>query len=1098
MKKIRIFFSAMALLFMTVTALAQNITVTGVVIDEAGDPVVGASVVLQGQRSVYAMSDVTGNFSIKVPKTGVLEVACLGYLGQEVHVNGQTNITIILLEDLQTLDETIVVAYGVATKESFTGSAQMVTSDNIEKKVATNVTSALAGTTPGVQVISSSGDPTSNAGTIRIRGISSIQGSTAPLIVVDGVPYDGNISDINPQDVESMSVLKDAAASAIYGHRGANGVIIITTKKGKIGDAIVRFDGRIGVNSRLIPQYDVISDPAQYYETYYEMLYNSYLYSGHSSADSYAFADAALFDNNNGGLGYLVYTLPEGEKLIGTNFKINPNAKLGYWDGEYYYTPDDWYKETFHNSVRQEYNVSASGATSKSNYYASVGYLDDQGFVTNSGFKRYSARVNAEYQAKQWMRFNTSMSLTHTDSQYADYDADTYGSSGSVFYASQSLAPIYPLYVRTCDVLEDGTLGEPYIIKDNGRIRYDSNNTNQTRPALVGNAIRDNEFDYSQQFVDVVNGKFGTVLTPLPHLTLTANVGFTSWTSRYRSLSSQFAGSSGSDGYVYVSSDRMFTVNQQFLAEYKNSFDNNNFDFLAGYESYDLKSSRLWGSNTHLFDPYIAELNNADGTGDEVKNGSYTNTYKTMGFLSRAQYDFNGRYFLSASYRRDASSRFAPGHQWGNFGSVGAAWLVNKESFFDIDALDMLKFKVSYGVQGNDNLSGYYPYSNYNTHSATKNEDGTWTYSTKLKYVGNEDLTWESNHSFNIGMDFEAKDGRLNGTLEYFTRKTTDLLYYKSVPLSAGNPTGQVPINVGDIMNRGIELSLDGTLFKSKNILWTWNANISHYTNIIQSLDESVSENGIRGGNFIYRVGGSVYNAYMRKYKGVDPETGEAIYYAEVSVDDNGEIITDKDGNYTYKKQPLATDKTTTVETKVFDNATQYDLGSVLPKAFGGFGTSINAFGFDFSAQFQFQFGGKYYDGTYQQYMHTQSSAGQTWHKDVLKAWKKPGDITDVPRNDGDTQVGQYAVDRFLISSDYLSVNNITLGYTIPSKTANKCGLSSIRIYVTGENLAVFSARQGVDPRDNTGLGSMTSGSGLNNGRYGSMRNISGGVSLTF
>ena len=749
--------------------------------------------------------------------------------------------------------------------------------------------------------------------------------------------------------------------------------------------------------------------------------------------------------------------------------------------------------------MRQEYNISASGASGRTNYYASVGYLDDKGFVNNNGFKRYSARLNADYQAKKWMRFNTSMSFTHTDSQMADYDADTYGSSGSIFYVTQSLAPIYPLYVRTRDVNPDGSLGEPYIIKDDGRIRYDSNNTNQTRPAVVGNAVRDNENDYTQQYVDVFNGKFGAVLTPVKGLSLTANVGFTSWNSRYRSLSSQFAGSSGSDGYIYVSGGRQFSVNTQYLAEYKFDVAKHNFDILAGYETFNRTVSSLYGSNTHLYNPYIAELNNADGTGDEVSAHSYTNYYMTQGFLGRFQYDYDGRYFFSASYRRDASSRFAEGHRWGNFGSVGAAWLINKETWFNVPVFDLLKLKVSYGIQGNDNLNqGYYPYSDQYTHSATKNDDGSWTYSIALAYVGNENLTWETNRNFNVGFDWEMFNRRFNGTIEYFTRQTADLLYMKNVPLSAGNPTGQVPINVGTIMNRGIELSMDGAVIRKKNFDWTVNFNLSHYVNIIQSLDESVSENGIRSGNRLLAVGGSIYNAYMRKWKGVDPEDGVAVYYGEVLCDDNGNPIVSDKGTYTWVKQPNADQKTQTMETKVFDDASQYDLGSILPKAFGGFGTAINAYGIDFSCQFQFQLGGKYYDGTYQQYMHTQSSAGNTWHRDILRAWKQPGDITDIPRNDGDTQVGQYAVDRFLISSNYLSINNVTLGYTLPAKWTNKIGIASLRFYVAGENLAVFSARQGVDPRDSLGLGSMTSGSGLNNGRYGSIRNISGGVSLTF
>ena len=322
-------------------------------------------------------------------------------------------------------------------------------------------------------------------------------------------------------------------------------------------------DAKWGSNSRLIPQYDVISDPAQYYELHYQRMYNQMLYAGKTSAEAYAYADANLFNEKNGGLGYQVYTVPEGEKFIGTNFKLNPKATLGYSDGQYYYTPDDWYKEAFHNSFRQEYNVSVSGAKDKLSYYGSVGYLNDGGIVNNSGYKRYSARINADYQAKKWMKITTSMSYSHSDSQTPSYDADTYGSSGSIFYIANTIAPIYPLYVRDA---------EGNIMKENGRTVYDANQTNFKRPGTVGNAIRDNEVNRQQNYADVLTGKWGVVLTPVKGLSLTANVGLMNDNTRYNALYSQFGSSSGVDGVAYVSHNRYFAVNNQYLAEYKTDF----------------------------------------------------------------------------------------------------------------------------------------------------------------------------------------------------------------------------------------------------------------------------------------------------------------------------------------------------------------------------------------------------------------------------------------------------------------------------------------------------------------------------------------------
>lgn len=1056
-------------------AMAQEINVSGTVIDYSnGEPVPYASVHLEGTMTGTS-TDGDGKYSIRLPHGGNLVFSSIGYITVKESVNGTMVLNIVLEPDTEHLEETIVVAYGTATKSSFTGSASMVGAETIESRVSTDVTAALAGTTPGVQIISSSGDPASGGGTIRIRGIGSMSASNSPLYIVDGMPYDGSISDINPGDVESMSVLKDAAASAIYGARGANGVVLITTKRAGTSDAKVRFDAKWGSNSRLIPQYDVITDPALYYETHYRMMYNSQVYAGKSPSEAYAYADANLFNQNNGGLGYQVYTIPAGEKFIGEDFKINPSAVLGYSDGQYYYIPDDWYGLTFRNSFRQEYNLSVSGAKDRLNYYGSIGYLNDGGIVNNSGYQRYTARINVDYQAKPWMKITSSMSYAHSDSQTASYSS-SYGSSSNIFYVTNMMGPIYPLYVRDAD-------GQ--IMMENGMKVYDSNQTNFIRPAFVGNAVRDNEVNRRKTYTDFITGKWGAVLTPVEGLSLTANIGLTNDNSRYNALYSRFGSQSATDGLAYVSHDRTFAVNNQYLAEYKTDFggSGHSLNMLAGYEMYRLKIQFLEGQNDHLFNPLIGELGNADGVSSR-QTSSYTADYMTQGFLARVQYEYGNKYFASASYRRDGSSRFAPGKRWGNFGSIGAAWLISNEDFMSgIGWISMLKLKGSYGVQGNDDLypnanyaRRYYPYADNYTHSYN---EGTGEYSTDLDYKGNEDLTWESSHSFNAGVDFELFGSRLNGSAEYFSRKTVDLLYSKDVPLSAGNPTGYYPVNVGSIINDGFEISLEGIVINTSDVQWSLNMNLSHYRNRILSLDPSVSEEGIKGGNYIYKVGGSLYEAYMRKFAGVNPENGKAQWYRKV-MDNNGEWTGESE------------------VTETFADASQYELGSVLPKLYGGFGTTLKAYGFDFSAQFSFQLGGRYYDGTYQALMHTSSGIGTAWHKDVLKSWSEANKDSRIPRLDGDTSVGQTAVSNYLISSDYLSINNITLGYTLPERLASTIKLSGVRVYVAGDNLAVKSARKGMDPRYSMGLGSLTSGSGLNSGSYSAMRTITAGVTLTF
>ena len=1040
-----------------------------------GEPIPYASVHIEGTM-LGTSTDGEGIYVITVPSDGILVFSSIGYKTREIPVEGKSAVNAELEPDTESLEETIVIAYGTATKSSFTGSASMVDAQTIESRVSTDVTSALAGTTPGVQVISSSGDPASSGATIRIRGIGSMSASNSPLYIVDGMPFDGSISDINPNDVESMSVLKDAAASAIYGARGANGVVLITTKRASGStDAKIRFDAKWGSNTRLIPQYDVITDPAEYYETHYRMMYNSQIYAGKSSEEAYAFADAGLFDQNNGGLGYQVFTVPAGEKFIGKDFRLNPKATLGYSDGEYYYIPDDWYRETFHSSFRQEYNMAVSGGRDRLTYYGSVGYLNDGGIVDNSDYQRYTARINADWQAKTWLKVSTSISYSHADSQTASYSS-SYGSSGNIFYVTNMMGPIYPLYVRDA---------KGNIMYENGMKVYDSNQTNFVRPSFVGNAVRDNEVNRRQNYTDFISGKWGVVITPVRGLSLTANVGLTNENTRYNALYSRFGSQASTDGLAYVSHNRTFAVNNQYLAEYKTDFHGSahSLNVLAGYELYRMKEQFLEGQNDRLFDPYIGELGNADGSSSKQLS-SYTADYITQGFLARVQYEYGNRYFASASYRRDGSSRFAPGHRWGNFGSVGAAWLMSSEGFMDgAWWVDMLKFKASYGVQGNDNLypssnyaRKYYPYADNYTHSFNGQ---TGEYSTELAYKGNESLTWESSHSFNIGVDFEILSGLLRGSMEYFSRKTVDLLYSKDVPLSSGNPTGYYPVNVGSIVNNGFEFSFDGIIMNRTDFLWTWNLNMSHYRNSILSLDPSVSEKGIMGGNYIYKVGGSLYEAYMRKYAGVNPENGKARWYKKVM---------DKSGEWTGES----------VVTEVFSEASQYELGSVLPKLYGGFGTAMKFSGVDISAQFSFQLGGKYYDGTYQALMHTSPAAGTAWHRDVLQSWTPENPSHIFPRLDGDTSVGQTAVSNYLISSNYLSVNNVTIGYTFPEDMFQMAKISGLRVYVSGDNLFVLSARKGVDPRYSMGLGSLTSGSGLNSGSYSAMRTVIAGVTLTF
>lgn len=427
-------------------ALAQVQQISGTVVDAEGKPVAGATVMVDGTTN-GTTTNAAGQFVLSAPADATLQVSFIGYDTQLVAVAGKTRLNIRMSESSTSIDDVVVVAFGTTTKEAFTGSAAVVKSEELEKRQVTNVAQALAGAIPGVQVTSSSGNPSSTP-TVLVRGLSSISAGVTPLYVVDGVPYSGDLNLINTADIESLTVLKDAASTALYGARGANGVIMITTKRAKKGEAIVTLDAKWGVNARGTQLYDNIDDPAQYYEAYYQSLYNYYRSNGFSSYDSTIRANELLTSSNAGGLGYQVYTVPEGELFIGTNGKINPNATLGrkvtYNGQDYYLTPDDWVDEAYRTSLRQEYNVNISAANDRANFYASLGYLDNEGIVSSSSYTRYTARLRADYQAKKWLKVGANASYSHYESNYL---SDESGSTGStnIFAFANNAAPIYPV-----------------------------------------------------------------------------------------------------------------------------------------------------------------------------------------------------------------------------------------------------------------------------------------------------------------------------------------------------------------------------------------------------------------------------------------------------------------------------------------------------------------------------------------------------------------------------------------------------------------------------------------------------------------------------
>ncbi len=968
----------------------------------------------------------------------------------------------------EALDEVMVVAYGTAKKSAFTGSATVVNSEEISKVQSSNVANALVGKVAGVQLNTASGQPGATTPSIRVRGISSINAGNDPLIILDGAPYDGDLNNISSQDIETMTVLKDAASNALYGARGANGVIIITTKKGDSGKTTVNVDAKWGVNSRSTQDYNFITDPARYYEMYYGALKSYYMNSqGMSESAAHASANANMTGSGDYGLGYNVYSVPAGQYLIGTNGRLNPNATLGnvvsYNGQDYMLMPDNWLDEAYKQGLRQEYNVSFSAGTNKSSYYASVSYLNNEGITAKSDYERLTGRLRADYQVKEWLKTGANMSYTHFNANSLGEDGSS-SSSGNIFAYATQVAPIYPLYVRD---------GQGNIMKDaNGLTVYDfgsKDNAGLSRPFLSGgNPYASNILDTNFSEGNAMTATGFAEIRFLKDFKFTWTSGMAMAETRGTSFTNPYYGQyASSNGISSKAHARNLSQNHQQLLNYKKAFGSHNLDVMVGHESYRSQYYYLYASKSNVFDP-----NNTELAGAITENGSdsYTSDYNTEGYFGRLQYDFAEKYFVSGSYRRDASSRFHPDHRWGDFWSAGAAWILSKEGFFNAEWVDLLKIKASYGSQGNDNIGNYLYVNTY----SIVNSGGVPAAIPAT--MGNKDITWETNGNLNAGIEFDFFKNRLSGTVEYFYRKTTDMLFSFPLPPSYGYTSYYA--NIGDMLNQGIEAELNATLLKYKNFTWDLSLNLTHYKNKIAYLPEerkTMEVDGVKGfssGSLYYGEGIPLYTFRLKQYAGVS-EDGQALYYKN---------IVDKAGNVTGK------DVTTT-----YDEADYYLCGTALPDIYGGFSTSFAFYGFDLSADFTYQIGGQVYDSDYAALMAspTAASKGSNFHADLLNAWTPENPNSNIPRFQFGDQYTTASSDRFLTSASYLSLQNVNFGYTLPAKVTRKASIEKLRIYLAADNVWVWSKRQGLDPRQSI------SGSATNS-YYAPIRTISGGISLTF
>lgn len=1080
----KLFFILLSVIACSMSLSAQTVTYHGMVVDEAtGEPLIGATVMPIGTGRGVA-TDYDGKFTLNIPsKVKEVQVSYVGYTTIRTRI--ANNITIKLKTSAATLDDVMVVAFGTTTKEAFTGSAAVVNSKDLQTHTTSNVADALVGSVPGLQMRSTSGSP-GNSGSIKIRGISSIYSSTDPLIIVDGAPYPNSLNTIPQSDIASISVLKDAASAALYGARGAAGVIIVTTKKGSDRDSEIKVTARWGQNSRAVQDYDVIKSPAEWYETYYTSAYNYFL-NGKGETPEKAWKDANVRTLRDA--VYNVFSVPDGEMLIGQNGKINPKATLGnkidYRGEKRYLIPDDWAEEGYKTGLRQEYGVSLNGGNERSSFYASLNYLNDNGILIPSKFDRINARVRADYRARKWLKIGANMSYTHSNS-VGNPGIGTGGSAGNIMYFVGCAAPIYPVYVRSYD-----ENGNPYIMQGEGGFpRYDygvGTYTNTKRPFTApGNPIGSQAVDKTNTIYNGFNGTLNATVTFTDYLKLdvTSNVNWsdrqaTYFGSMYNDINSAVNGKLSKTNYIDLR-----TNNTQTLT-FDKDFNGHRINAMLGHEYYRDEGHYLFGQAEGGFSAEITEL--AAFANRQINTTSYKSNYNVEGYFGSVQYNFNEKYYGSVSYRRDASSKFDKKHRWGNFWSVGGAWIITKEKFMEKTSkwLDFLKLKVSIGQQGNDNLGN----------TSAENRKYSWTTILNLTIAdknhmspvfngtfANPKITWETTTNFNAGFEFGFFSNRLSGNIDFYNKHTNNLLFLLSVPESLGG-SGYYG-NMGAIRNTGVELSLTGAIIRLKDYDWTISMNLSHNRNKILSLpkDKTMVNGGFFESPCWYEEGGPLYNYMTYAFAGVS-DKGEALYYYDPNlIDSEGGMITSRPGKV--KDPQYVTNNT--------GKASRYAVGCVLPKVFGGFSTSVRIKWFDITAIFDYSIGGKIMDQRYASLMgpNTSLSGGNGWnyHKDIHNAWTPENHNSEIPRFQLGDRYTNTASDRFLTNASYLNFQAFTVGFTFPKFWKE---IKHMRVFVSGENLCFWSKRKGFDPRYSF-TGNVSVGS------YSPMRTISGGLEVTF
>ncbi len=1038
----RVLLLSVLFVFAIVFATFAQRTVSGRVTDDVGESLPGVNVVVKGTTQ-GTTTDFDGNYRVSVDEGTVLVFSFVGFETQEVAVGSRTVID-LSMGGLTELQEIIVVAYGEQTKQSITGSIAQLSGEEIVKVPASNVVQGLVGRVSGVQVINQNGQPGA-APSVRFRGIGSINASNEPLYVVDGIPFNGNVNSISSHDIESITFLKDASANALYGSRGANGVILITTKRGNKGFEVT-FDAKTGVSDRAVSEYNVITDPAEFYEAWYDRVRIGLIAGGMAPNEAATEVANNLISGEAYSLKYNNYDVAGNQVLDPNTGRVNPSANLLYHD--------DWQEELFgRDAIRQEYHLGIRSKKDRVGSYFSLGYLDDEGYALNSGFQRFTSRFTLDYDYTDWLSVGGNFNYASTDQ---DAPIQNVGSAtfSNAFGWARGVAPIYSVYGYDAN-------GAPLFDADGNRV-WDfgagRNGIPQTRPYApeinpVATSIEDIDENRLENFSARLYGK----VSFLKDFQFTYNLSLDNSNANITAFATPIGGDAlGPNGRLTTTATKNRTLAHQQLLNWGKDFNNHNLSVLIGHESNNNEFELLNAQRTDFAVDNLPVLDN--GAIFQGLRG-YNREYNVEGFFSRVNYDYKGKFFLNASFRRDGSSIFHPDNRWGNFYGIGGAWLVSEESFFAgvSNIFSSLKLKASYGQQGNDallysftrNITGDASNRNFHVHLNQLEVEGGANLSITNYEFGNPDLQWEISTNINAGFETSLLNNRIRLDAQYFVREVDDLLF--NLPLPNSSSGGLVlPSNVGDMQNKGFEIDLTADIVDKGDWGYTFSFNATTFDNEVTRLPDEAIDDPFNP-RFRLVEGKSRFDYYFRQYAGIDKTNGDALWYMD-ELDDDDEP--------TGKR----------VTTNEWNDATEYFAGkSAIPDWYGGFFHTVSYKGLTLDVGFAYQIGGYGYDGVYQGGLQSAPFApGQNYHRDVFDSWTPENPTASLPRIDHLDDDQTNTSDFWLIDASYLSLQNVNLSYQLPSNWIERIGLTSAQVYAVANNVKLWSKRDGYDPRLST------------------------------